>query len=858
MPNDQPGKPTFRLWRRIAGLAGVSIILVVTIFAAAILFREDLAHAVIQNRLGAVGIEDAVFRVDEVTTKSVVIAGFSAGKAVSFNRLTVSFTIDDLLRGRVARVDLAGLQLDMTEPGPWAQFQRGRSDSAVLAFDPGILPTIDIRKVRFRFAIPDGLATVAAAASLRPGTEGALALQAKLSLAGPQGTAELAYEGTIRLGSAGDVTSSGLLRANAVELASGQVSVKALKIELPMSVALTGAGVTAIVQQGARFEAGVLKIGPNLATGPISGSVTGRLSTNEALSATADITLDAREIHTDSLSAKRLSATLSGRIDPSSALASNKGFSAVGEIAIDVREFRADNLSVKHVTASLPVRVEAGTGNIAIEFSRDAQLSLGDLQNAGKSLAKRLSTAISGRIALSGLSGDMDASAGIAIDHKLSISPGPITIEGPTVIAATLNTIETNGILAADGAYRGRVVIDSVHLIRGDQSVRATGIDARLTSRAGLESLVARIAVGAVQSAPPMPGFGNYAVDATVRQTRAGVSFGANIGGFGIRKLVNIAGLHDLAKGVGDAEISIPDLTLGPSGVWPVSVFKTLKDIRNVTGRLGGDARLAWRNEKFTGKATLRLGGLGGETDDASVEGISGTIALDRLFPLSTAPDQRLRIRKFDAGVVIADTSILFSLLPSGVLRIGRAEAVLADGKVIIVAPVIDLTAETVQATLTLEGIRVERIPGLGNVDGFEATGQIDGTVPIRLTGSKIAIKGGMIAARGGGLLRLKSERAEQVLKTGGEQVALMLQALENFTYENFRIDVDKSLAGDARVKLRTLGHNPAVLNGRKFQINVNLETNLDRLLDATVQWYQLSGRALRNIVRPETSEGTR
>jgi hypothetical protein len=815
MPNDQPGKPVSRLWRRIAAIAGVFIILVVTISAGAVLFREDLAHAVIQNRLQAVGIEGTVFRVEQVTTGSIVIAGFSAGKAVSFDRLTVSFTIDDLLRGRVARVELAGVQIDLTRPGPWAQLQRGGGDSAGPAFDPGILPIIDITKARFRFAIPDGPATVTGAASLRPGTEGALALQAKLLLAGPQGTAELAYEGTIRLGSAGDATGSGLLRATAADLAAGQALVKALKIELPVSVVMTRAGVTAIAQQGARFEAAGLKIGHDIATGPISGSVTGRLSTNKALSVTTDITLD-------------------------------------------VREFRADSLSAKRITASLPMRIEAGTGNIAIEFTRDAQLALDDLRNAGKSLAKRLSAAISGRLALSGLSGNPDSIPGIAIDHKLSISPGPITIEGPTVIAATLGTIETSGILAADGAYRGRVVIDSAHLVRGDQSVRATGIDARLTSRAGLESLVARIAVGAVQSAPPMPGFGNYAVDATVRQTRAGVAFGANIGGFGIRKLANIAGRHDLAKGVGDAEISIPDLTLGPSGVWPVSIFKTLKDIRNVTGRFGGDARLAWRGDQLTGRATLRLDGIGGETDDAVVDGISGTITLDHLFPLSTAPDQRLLIKKIDAGVVVTDTSIRFALLPSGVLSIGRAEAALADGKVIIVAPAIDPINETAQATMTLEGVRLEQIPGLGNLDGFEATGQIDGTVPVRLTKSKIAIEGGVLAARGGGVLRLKSERAEQVLKTGGEQVALMLQALQNFSYENLRVDVDKSLAGDARVKLKTLGHNPAVLNGRKFQININLETNLDRLLDATVQWYKLSGKALRDIVRPETRKGTR
>jgi hypothetical protein len=905
MPNDQPGKPAFRLWRRIAATAGVFIILVVTISAAAVLFREDLAHAVIQNRLAAVGIEDSVFQVEEVTTGSIIIAGFSAGVAASFDRLTVVFTIDDLLRGRVARVALAGLQLDMTEPGPWAQFQRGGNDSAGPVFDPGILPIIELSRARVRFATPVGAATVSGAASLRPATEGAFVLYVKGALAGLPGSAELEYVGDIWLGASGDVKALGTLRANSATLAFGKASLDSANIHLPITLSLTKAGVTLDAPQGAQFGARGFRIEPGFMIGSLGGWVTGRVSSNKAFSGSLDLSLLGQDVRSKSLSAKsfavrlpmrfegsvnkgaihfikvarhfsrdteltlhdvrapgniraaRVTTTLSGRIDLSSESSPSAELSATGEIDIDAEKIIAGNLSAVRFKATLPIQIESSTEKMSIKFSRRAQLALSDLQDAGKSVSKKFSTEISGHLGASWLSDDGDVSGGVAVDHELSISSEPITIQGATAITATLGIIKTNGLLAADGAYRGRIAIPTAHLIRGDHSVRAKGIVARLTVGAGLKLPVAKIAVGSLQSAPPMPGFGNYTVDATVRQTPAGVAFGANIGGFGIRKLGVIAGRHDLAKGAGHADLSIPDLSLGPSGMWPDTIFPALRKYRNVTGRFGGDARLAWHGDQLTGGAMLRLDGISGETDDASLDGISGTITLDNLFPLSTAPDQRLRIRKIDAGVVVTDTSIRFALLPSGVLSIEHAEASLADGKIIIVAPAIDPIAETVQATLTFEGVRVEQIPGLGKIDGFEATGLIDGRLPIRLTGSKIAIEGGMLAARGGGLLRLKSERAEQVLKTGGEQVALMLQALENFTYENFRIDVDKSLAGDARVKLRTLGHNPTVLNGRKFQINVNLETNLDRLLDATVQWYQLSGKALRNIVRPETRKGT-
>ena len=206
----------------------------------------------------------------------------------------------------------------------------------------------------------------------------------------------------------------------------------------------------------------------------------------------------------------------------------------------------------------------------------------------------------------------------------------------------------------------------------------------------------------------------------------------------------------------------------------------------------------------------------------------------------------------------MTDTSIRFALLPSGILRIDRAEATLADGKIIIEAPAIDLVREKAKAKVTFEGVQLEQLLDLADLGDLQASGRIHGFVPIRVADGKIAINAGALASLGGGVLRFKSERAKQVLKSGGDQVALMLQALEDFSYERLGVDIDKSMTGSARVTLRTLGHNPAVLRGRKFQINVNLETNLDRLLDAALEWYSLSGRALRDIVAPRTRKGTR
>jgi hypothetical protein len=475
----------------------VAVILAVTVLAGAAVFREDVAHAVLQDRLRGLGIEDARFRVDQVTTRSIVIADFSSGEAMSFERLTVGFSVGDVLRGRVARIELTGLRMDMTQPGPWARFRRNGDDTAGPRIDPRFLPTVDIRRARLRFVIPTGLMTVTAGATLRPEADGELAFQAQASAMGPPGNVDVAYEGTIRVGAQGGATASGRLRATSMVLAAGRAVFKSLKVELPMSVVATTAGVTATVQQGARFETKRLELEAGVSTGPISGSITGHLS---------------------------------------SVLAPGGWFGGTTEIIVDAREVRTDFLTAERIAASLPMRINAGPGNVTIIFTREGRLALDGVQPARNAPVTNVSSTILGRIGLSWSVDDSGGSAGIAVDHELSIGPEPITIPGPTEVRATLGKIKSSGALAADGAYIGRVLIDTGQFAHGNRALEATGIVVRLTTGAGLATPIARITVDALRGALPTPVSGAYTVVATVRESGGGVAYRADISGLGMHK----------------------------------------------------------------------------------------------------------------------------------------------------------------------------------------------------------------------------------------------------------------------------------------------------------------------------------
>jgi hypothetical protein len=290
--------------------------LVVIALASALVFREDLAQVALRDQLTELGLKDARFRVERFTTDTITIADFSAGPAMSFDRLTVGYSAREILRGRVARIELTGLQVDMTQPGPWAGLGRksgGKSDrGAGSPLDPSILPTIDIRRARLRIAGPGGPMNITATAHLQPDPEGTLAFQAKASTAGPTGKIEMGYEGKIRVGADGGTTAVGRLQATSPSLATSEIQIRSLQIALPLSIDLTTVGATIKVSEDARFETGGINLASDLSTGPINGSLSGILtstfSSGEWFDAKVDIAVDAREIRAGDLAARHFTS----------------------------------------------------------------------------------------------------------------------------------------------------------------------------------------------------------------------------------------------------------------------------------------------------------------------------------------------------------------------------------------------------------------------------------------------------------------------------------------------------------------------------------------------------------------------
>lgn len=153
---------------------------------------------------------------------------------------------------------------------------------------------------------------------------------------------------------------------------------------------------------------------------------------------------------------------------------------------------------------------------------------------------------------------------------------------------------------------------------------------------------------------------------------------------------------------------------------------------------------------------------------------------------------------------------------------------------------------------LNLKKIELGRLFRLIALDGLSGTGQLSGQLPIRLKGQEINVQDGLLESVGGGTLHFESQKARQALAGAGEQVELLLNVLTNFHYERLSLRINQRAGQNAILNLKIEGKNPEVMNARPFNLNINLEANLDRILGTVLEGYRLSDRAIRATVGNE------
>ena len=510
-----------------------------------------------------------------------------------------------------------------------------------------------------------------------------------------------------------------------------------------------------------------------------------------------------------------------------------------------------DGLSVQEVDFLVPLDLAVEDGRIAVSTGRAATVTIGALRGpASLTLSKPLRAVLEKFDAT--LTGGPDPR--LKMDARLSVAPAAIGLrlggDHNEIHTGNMNiSAQVAGPISENPGLRGSFSAERVEAPAYEAALSGiagdfTGSAGALTVRYSAEGLDHPLLSRAV---PPLR------LDGTAQVSGDTVDFETQVVWPGDLRPLSVTGRLRSDGASGSVLASLGALDFDPDGLQPQALSPLAEPFKQVDAELQAEARLAWDDGEMESGGLITLRGADFEIEDIAVSGANAEIRLSSLWPLSAPAGQQVTLSQVDLGLPASDIAAHFSLRPG---ERALPFLVLEDagfqflGSTVRVEPQdYDLYSETHRVLVTVSDLDLVRLFELLDIEGVSGTGRINGAIPVSIGPEGFSIEQSRLAAETG-ILRIASPAARELLSGGGEQVALLLEALEDFRYEVLELSIDKTAQQDLTAKLSILGANPEVLDGHPFQVNINLASNIENVMSALIEGYMVSSEALRRAWR--------
>jgi len=312
--------------------------------------------------------------------------------------------------------------------------------------------------------------------------------------------------------------------------------------------------------------------------------------------------------------------------------------------------------------------------------------------------------------------------------------------------------------------------------------------------------------------------------------------------------LLSAAGHHNLAAGKGLGTVIVGPWRFVSNGLQPKRLSPLLSAIEEARGTFGATFDAQW-GEELDGTASLVLDDLTLKTNSVTVEGLNANLNFAHLATPNMDTVQTVSAQRIGGVMELRKPSIAFRLDPKGELYIAHAESGVAGGVMTIDNQLIDFHKQNHPVTLAFSRLDLASLFGLLNIDGVSGTGLLSGSIPLMISADTVTVANGKFAAVGPGVLHMRSAAVRNALGGAGKDAVMLLDVLDDFHYQSLELKIDKEADGAASILLSTAGSNPAVMDDQPFVLNVNVSTQLDKVLAVLSAALNLSQKALRGTL---------
>lgn len=311
--------------------------------------------------------------------------------------------------------------------------------------------------------------------------------------------------------------------------------------------------------------------------------------------------------------------------------------------------------------------------------------------------------------------------------------------------------------------------------------------------------------------------------------------------------VISVSGGHDVASDSGNARVKLENVKFTPGLYQPHNMSPFLKKYtEDVSGQIGADGKLTWKKTKaghaMSGAGNFLAENLSGVINDMEVAGIHGVVSFDAIDPLKTKPDQVVYVGALNAGVPLTDGLIKFTLGPEkNRLHINALRWNFAGGVLSADPFAISLDNPDTQIVLKAETLDLKQLFDMAALDGLNATGLVQGSLPLELKEGKISVHNGWLAAQDKGTIKYAPENPPAFLsQPGNPGLDTLKGALQNFHFNELSLKIDGDAGGQQKVTLQAKGNNPDFQGGFPVNINLNLEGELENVLRQNLGNYKM------------------
>ncbi|MCG8653685.1 MAG: YdbH domain-containing protein, partial [Pirellulales bacterium] len=139
-------------------------------------------------------------------------------------------------------------------------------------------------------------------------------------------------------------------------------------------------------------------------------------------------------------------------------------------------------------------------------------------------------------------------------------------------------------------------------------------------------------------------------------------------------------------------------------------------------------------------------------------------------------------------------------------------------------------------AVLKVSDIDLARALAFAEFGEFQATGTLEGQLPIIQENGAMAIRNGFVSTtKGGGRILYNAAGVGDALVDANQATELLVKALRDFQYDVVSLYYDEINEGEARLRIRIKRVSEEVYGGLPLELNANIEGPLRQILSDTI-----------------------